>query len=48
VLALLGRLNDEFKKTIVIVTHDVHAAERAKTTLHLEKGDLVEKGAVAR
>lgn len=48
VLALLGRLNDEFKKTIVIVTHDVHAAERAKTTLHLEKGDLVEKGVVAR
>ena len=48
VLALLGRLNDEFKKTIVIVTHDAHAAERAKTTLHLEKGDLVEKGAVAR
>ena len=48
VLALLGRLNDEFRKTIVIVTHDVHAAERAKTTLHLEKGDLVEKGAVAR
>ena len=46
VLALLGRLNDEFKKTIVIVTHDAHAAERAKATLHLEKGDLVEKGAV--
>jgi putative ABC transport system ATP-binding protein len=48
VLALLGRLNDEFKKTIVIVTHDAHAAERAKTTLHLEKGDLVEKGGIAR
>lgn len=48
VLALLGRLNDEFKKTIVIVTHDAHAAERAKTVLHLEKGDLVEKGVVAR
>lgn len=48
VLALLERLNDEFKKTIIIVTHDVHAAERARTTLHLEKGDLVEKGAVAR
>ena len=48
VLALLGRLNDEFKKTIVIVTHDAHAAERAKSTLHLEKGDLVEKGVVAR
>ena len=48
VLALLGRLNDEFKKTIVIVTHDAHAAERAKSILHLEKGDLVEKGVVAR
>ncbi len=42
VLTLLGRLNDEFKKTIVIVTHDMHAAERAKTVLHLEKGMFVE------
>jgi putative ABC transport system ATP-binding protein len=42
VLALLRRLNDEFKKTIVIVTHDVHAADRARTVLHLEKGELVE------
>ena len=48
VLALLRRLNTEFKKTIVIVTHDAHAAEHATTTLHLEKGDLVEKGVVAR
>jgi putative ABC transport system ATP-binding protein len=45
VLALLQRLNKEFNKTIVIVTHDAHAAERAKMTLHLEKGDLVEKRA---
>ena len=45
VLALLKRLNSEFNKTIVIVTHDAHAAERAKSTLHLEKGDLVEKRA---
>jgi len=43
VLALLQRLNNEFSKTVVIVTHDAHAAERAKTTLHLEKGDLIEK-----
>ena len=42
VLALLRRLNEEFRKTIVIVTHDMHAAERAKTVLHLEKGELVE------
>jgi putative ABC transport system ATP-binding protein len=41
VLALLQRLNREFKKTIVIVTHDAHAAERATTVLHLEKGDLI-------
>jgi putative ABC transport system ATP-binding protein len=45
VLALLQRLNNEFSKTIVIVTHDAHAAERAKMTLHLEKGDLIEKRA---
>jgi putative ABC transport system ATP-binding protein len=43
VLTLLQRLNREFNKTIIIVTHDAHAAERAKTTLHLEKGDLIEK-----
>jgi putative ABC transport system ATP-binding protein len=43
VLALLQRLNTEFNKTIIIVTHDAHAAERSKTTLHLEKGDLIEK-----
>ena len=41
VLTLLARLNDEFRKTIVIVTHDAHAAERAKTVLHLEKGELI-------
>ena len=45
VLALLGRLNDEFRKTIVIVTHDAHAAERARTVLHLEKGDLTRSAA---
>jgi len=47
-LVLLQRLNQEFKKTIVVVTHDPHVAERAKTVLHLEKGDLIEKQAVAR
>ena len=45
VLALLQRLNTEFNKTIIIVTHDAKAAERAKTTLHLEKGTLVERDA---
>jgi putative ABC transport system ATP-binding protein len=44
VLELLGRLNDEFRKTIMIVTHDARAAERAKTVLHLEKGILLEAG----
>jgi putative ABC transport system ATP-binding protein len=40
ILSLLERLNREFKKTIVMVTHDPHAAERAKRRLHLEKGVL--------
>ena len=48
VLELLRRLNEEFKKTIVVVTHDPHAAEKARVVLHLEKGLLLEKGAVAR
>src|SRR5881296_1111960 len=48
VLTLLQRLNDEYKKTIVKVTHDPHAAERAKRVLHLEKGTLVEEERVAR
>jgi putative ABC transport system ATP-binding protein len=40
VLDLLQTLNKEHGKTIVMVTHDPHAAERAKRTLHLEKGTL--------
>ncbi len=40
ILILLERLNTEFKKTIVMVTHDPHAAERAKIIRHLEKGDF--------
>ena len=48
VLTLLQRLNQEFKKTIVMVTHDPHAAERAAHVLHLEKGTLVEQAVVAR
>ncbi|MBI3402527.1 MAG: efflux RND transporter periplasmic adaptor subunit [Acidobacteria bacterium] len=43
VLTLLQRLNQEYKKTIVMVTHDPHAAERASHLLHLEKGTLVEQ-----
>jgi putative ABC transport system ATP-binding protein len=42
ILDLLGRLNKEFGKTIIMVTHDPHAAERAGTLVHLEKGVLVD------
>ena len=41
ILTLMERLNKEFQKTIIMVTHDPHAAERAKIIKHLEKGDLV-------
>ncbi|MCU0758234.1 MAG: ABC transporter ATP-binding protein [Steroidobacteraceae bacterium] len=40
VLDLLGALNREFGKTIVMVTHDPRAAQRARRTLHLDKGRL--------
>ena len=40
VLDLLQALNKEHGKTIVMVTHDPHAAERANRVLHLEKGRL--------
>jgi len=40
ILELLVRLNREFKKTIMMVTHDPHAAERAHRVLHLDKGVL--------
>ncbi len=43
VLALLQRLNSEFNKTIIIVTHDAKAADRATRVLHLDKGVLVER-----
>jgi putative ABC transport system ATP-binding protein len=42
VMGLLDRLCGEFGKTILMVTHDPRAAERAGTILHLEKGELVE------
>jgi putative ABC transport system ATP-binding protein len=40
ILVLLDRLNSEFKKTIIMVTHDPHAAERAHKIQHLDKGEL--------
>ena len=41
ILNLLQALNREQGKTIIMVTHDPHAADRATRTLHLEKGQLV-------
>jgi putative ABC transport system ATP-binding protein len=40
ILTLLERLNEEFDKTIVMVTHDARAADRAKVVVHLDKGVL--------
>lgn len=40
ILTLLSRLNSEFKKTIIMVTHDPHAAESAHKIQHLDKGEL--------
>jgi putative ABC transport system ATP-binding protein len=42
ILDLLQALNREHGKTIIMVTHDPHAAERATLVLHLEKGTLME------
>jgi putative ABC transport system ATP-binding protein len=42
ILDLLQALNRDHGKTIVMVTHDPHAADRARRTLHLEKGALLE------
>jgi len=41
VLTILSRLNKEFGKTIVMVTHDPHAAQFATRVHHLEKGELM-------
>jgi putative ABC transport system ATP-binding protein len=45
ILELLHALNSDHGKTIVMVTHDPRAAERAKRTLHLEKGLLLGEAA---
>jgi putative ABC transport system ATP-binding protein len=42
ILTLLEALNDEYGKTIIMVTHDPHAAERAHRVIHLDKGTLSE------
>ncbi|WP_025040865.1 ABC transporter ATP-binding protein [Nitrosospira briensis] len=40
ILAMLARLNSEMGKTIIMVTHDPHAAKSAHSIRHLEKGEL--------
>ena len=40
ILDLLERLSKEFGKTILMVTHDAHAAERAQDIMHMDKGVL--------
>ena len=47
VLTMLQRLNQEFGKTIVMVTHDPHAAKFATKSRHLEKGELLPEGVMA-
>jgi len=46
VLNLVQELNRDSKKTIIVVTHDPHTAERARIILHLEKGELIDGSAV--
>jgi putative ABC transport system ATP-binding protein len=45
VLGLLKKLNAEMGKTIIMVTHDAHAAEAARRMVHLEKGELMDDAA---
>jgi len=42
ILDLLGELNRRYKKTVILVTHDPLAAERARRVLHVDKGVLIE------
>lgn len=42
ILDLMGRLNRDFHKTIIMVTHDPRAAEKAHTVRHLDKGMMVD------
>jgi putative ABC transport system ATP-binding protein len=44
VLTMLSRLNREFGKTVILVTHDPHAAGFANTVRHLDKGRLLPAG----
>jgi putative ABC transport system ATP-binding protein len=42
VLTMMRRLNERLGKTIIMVTHDAHAANAAKALVHLEKGELID------
>jgi putative ABC transport system ATP-binding protein len=42
VLTMMQRLNERLGKTIIMVTHDAHAANAAKALVHLEKGELID------
>jgi putative ABC transport system ATP-binding protein len=46
VLAILEKLNKEFHKTVVMVTHDVRAARHATVVRHLDKGVLLPEGVI--
>ena len=48
ILTLLQQLNRDHGKTIIMVTHDPKAAEYARHILHLDKGTLVDAGAVGQ
>jgi putative ABC transport system ATP-binding protein len=48
VLTMLSRLNKEYNKTVIMVTHDPHAARFAGRVLHLEKGELLRETAEAK
>ncbi|PDS77886.1 ABC transporter ATP-binding protein [Rhizobium sp. L43] len=43
ILEMLGFLNRELEKTVIMVTHDPEAAAFARRTLHLNKGEFVEQ-----
>ena len=43
ILELLARMNERYGKTILMVTHDPHAAGRAKRCIHLYKGQVVDQ-----
>jgi len=45
-LTLLWRLNNEYGKTILMVTHDPHAAHAASRVRHLDKGQLLAESQV--